>query len=56
MQELNMCACPSGQREVNGKCEQVCRSNEMMDSEGLCYTCPIGETAKDGQCVCLDGS
>ena len=37
------CVCPSGTVAVGLKCKKTCRSDELIDSNGNCYKCPINE-------------
>ena len=55
-QNINgQCACPRGQKLVNGVCINFCLSTQLMDDAGYCYYCKIGEEVANGACVCKKG-
>lgn len=47
-----ICACPSGSTKIGSKCQLSCNSDELVDTNGLCYSCPIYEIISNGVCVC----
>jgi cysteine-rich repeat protein len=46
------CTCPAGSTRVGTKCFETCKDDELVDANGLCYTCPIYEVKSNGTCVC----
>ncbi len=48
------CRCPSGKEEVNGRCESICRVDQVRNSRGECE-CPAGQQEESGRCVVIPG-
>ena len=46
------CGCLPGSTKIGSKCHLSCNSDELVDSNGLCYSCPIYEIISNGVCVC----
>ena len=35
------CNCKVGYIESNGRCIEQCKENQLIDSNGVCYYCPV---------------
>lgn len=46
------CVCPAGNTRVGTRCFETCKNDELVDANGLCYSCPIFEVIASGACVC----
>lgn len=49
------CSCPAGKVLQGSVCVSLCRSDELLDSQGNCYTCGNNQLISNGQCVCSKG-
>jgi hypothetical protein len=49
------CACPSGKIAQGSLCISQCQNDELLDSEGNCYTCGANQAISNGKCVCQTG-
>ena len=52
---LKVCECPLGWNIKGGKCIQNCNPDELIDSNGTCYSCPRNMIPNNGTCVCSKG-
>lgn len=44
------CACPEANTKIGVKCYKTCKNDELIDENGLCYSCPIYEVITKGKC------
>ena len=51
----NGCGCPSGKVLKGASCISQCKSDELVDANGNCYTCGNNQVISNGQCVCVTG-
>ena len=49
------CGCPSGKIAQGNRCISQCKNDELLDSDGNCYTCSTNQVVSNGQCVCKPG-
>ena len=50
------CICPAGKVEVSGStCISQCKSDELIDADGNCYSCALNQIVSNGRCVCRAG-
>lgn len=49
------CACPAGKTLVGSSCISQCQSDELLDSNGNCYTCGLNQVISNGKCTCAAG-
>ena len=49
------CICTSGKVLKGSSCVSQCQSDELLDSNGNCYTCGNNQVISNGQCVCKTG-
>ena len=49
------CICPSGKVLQGSTCVSQCKSDELLDSQGNCYTCGHNQVISNGKCVCING-
>ena len=50
-----ICECPAGKKKQGGRCIQACKTDELLDSSGNCYSCPRYMIPVNGRCVCAPG-
>lgn len=46
------CECPVGKFRSGINCFDSCKTDQLVDNNNLCYSCPINEIISNGQCVC----
>lgn len=51
----NGCGCPLGKVLQGSICTSQCQADELVDSDGNCYTCGNNQVISNGQCVCKTG-
>jgi hypothetical protein len=49
------CGCPSGKIAQGSLCISQCQNDELLDSEGNCYSCGANQAISNGKCVCNTG-
>lgn len=49
------CTCPPGRILQGSTCITQCKSDELLDSQGNCYTCGNNQVISNGKCVCISG-
>ena len=49
------CSCPGGKILQGTTCISQCKSDELLDSQGNCYTCGNNQVISNGKCVCTNG-
>ena len=51
----NSCACPQGKIAQGSLCISQCQNDELLDSDGNCFTCGLNQVISNGQCICSTG-
>jgi cysteine-rich repeat protein len=51
----NGCGCPAGRILQGASCVSQCQPDEILDSQGNCYTCGNNQVISNGRCVCRTG-
>ena len=49
------CVCPAGRVEQAGMCIAQCKSDELVDASGNCYSCALNQIVSNGRCICKAG-
>lgn len=45
-----VCGCPNGLTPQGNNCVSPCRSNQLLDDQGNCYSCQIFEEIRGNAC------
>ena len=49
------CGCPQGKVQEGSMCVSQCKEDELLDSNGNCFTCGANQIISNGQCICATG-
>lgn len=49
------CDCPAGKVKQGSSCIGQCQADELLDSQGNCYTCGNNQVISGGKCICKTG-
>lgn len=50
-----ICSCPAGKIKSGSSCISQCQADELLDSQGNCFTCGNNQAISGGKCVCKTG-